>query len=77
MSEMNVFIGPYINIKDSKIALATVIALLLAIGMASKYFVRSHMSVTAYSLPISDFGSDQFIVIGVFVCVVTFDFWHF
>jgi len=57
MSEMNVFIGPYLNIKDSKIVFATVLALLLAIGMATKYFVRSHISVTAYSLPLSDFGS--------------------
>jgi len=38
-------------------AFATVFALVLAIGMATKYFVRSHISVTAYSLPLSDFGS--------------------
>jgi len=73
-------------------AFATVFALVLAIGMATKYFVRSHISVTAYSLPLSDFGSGPIvstitlskafigmsvIVIGVFVCIVTFDFCHF
>jgi len=92
MPEMNDFIGPNLNIKDSKIAFATVFALLLAIGMATKYFVKSHVSVIAYSLPLSYFGigpivstmtlSKAFIgmsvnVIGVFVCVVSFDFWHF
>jgi len=51
MSDMNVFIGPYPKIKDSKIAFATVFALVLTIGMANKYFVKSHISVTAYMLP--------------------------
>jgi len=92
MSKMNVFIGPYLNIKDSKIAFATVLVLLLAIEMTIKYFVKSHISVTAYSLLLSDFGSGPIvstiplskafirmsvIVTGVFLCVFTFDFWHF
>jgi len=53
MSIMNIFIGPYFRINDSKIALATV----FGTGVATKYLVRSHIRVTAYSLPFSDFGS--------------------
>jgi len=54
---MNVFIGPYFRINDSKIALATVFVFLFGTGMATKFLVRSHFRVTAYSLPVSDFGS--------------------
>ena len=57
MSEMNVFIGPNLSMKFSNIAFATLLALLLFIGMATKYFVRSHINVTMYSLPFSDLGS--------------------
>jgi len=54
---MNVFIGQYFRTKDSKIALATVFAFLIGTGMTTKYLVKSHIRVTAYSLPFSDFGS--------------------
>ena len=57
MSEMNVFIGPYLRINYSSIAFATVAALLFAKGIATKYLVRSYIRGTAYSLPFSDFGS--------------------
>jgi len=57
MSVMNVFIGPYFRIKSSNIAFATVFALLLGIGIGTRYLVKSQMSVTAYSFPLLDFGS--------------------
>jgi len=82
MPEMNVFIGPYFSIKFSNIAFAIVFALLFTTGMSTRYFVKSHISVTMYSLPYSifflfySFVGVSVLVIGVFVCVVVFDIWH-
>jgi len=61
MSILNVLIGPYFRIKDSNIAFAIVVALLLATGMATKYFVRSHIKVTTYSLPFSVPGNGRIV----------------
>jgi len=73
MSVMNVFIGPFFRIKDSNV------------GMATRYFVKSQISVTAYSFSRSALGNGPIvftntlsyalkgvyvIVKGVFVCFV-------
>jgi len=86
---MNVLILPYFRIKSSNIAFVTVFSLLFDIGIATRYLVKSQMSVTAYSFPLLDFGSGpivstitiskalcgvSFIVSGVLVCLVVFDF---
>jgi len=84
-------IGPYFRIKSSNTTFATVFALLFCIGIATRYLVKSQMSVTAYSIPLLDFGSGPIvftitiskalcgvsvIVSGVLVCLVVFDFCH-
>lgn len=89
---MNVFIGPYFNTNDSNISLDTVLALLSATGIVTKYLVRSHILVVAYSLPSTERGNGPTVsirtvskavigvcvtIIGAFVCVVTLARWHF
>jgi len=60
--------------------------------MATKYLVKSHIRVTAYSLPFSDFGSGPIvstislskaligvsvIINGVLLCLGVLAFWRF
>jgi len=51
MSVMNVLIGPYFRKNSSNIVFATVFEFLFGTGMATTYFERSHINVTAYSFP--------------------------